>query len=158
MDGVQEFVVLGVRLSEKTGCPVMLLKERENGRVFGIGLSKANMYGALAVTDPERWGKGCSRPLSHELTIALAEAAAFRVERVVIDRLTAEGIFCATLEVRSRAGGEVARLDARPSDAIPIAVCTGAPVVVADEVTAKVDFYSLDDLPYREVRPGDLTG
>jgi len=92
------------------------------------------------------------------LTLALAEAAGLLVERVVIDRLTAEKIFTAAVEVRRREGGETISLDARPSDAIPLAAAAEAPIFVADEVADQVDFYSLDDLPYREITPEDLRG
>ena len=156
MGGVQEYSVLGIRLNEKTGCPVVMLHERGNGRAFGIAVSKMNVLGVLAASDREGTAKRCPRPLSHDLTLAVAEAAGFRVERVVIDRLTAEGIFTAAVEGRAREGGEIVSLDARPSDAIPLAVAAGAPVFVADEVAAEVDFYPLDRLPYREFTAEDL--
>jgi bifunctional DNase/RNase len=156
MGGVREYSVLGIRLNEKTDYPVVMLHERGNGRAFGIAISKMNVFGVLAASDREGTAKRCRRPLSHELTLALAEAAGFRVERVVIDRLTAERIFTAAVEVRRREGGETISLDARPSDAIPLAVAAGAPIFVADDVAAKVDFYPLDRLPYREFTEEDL--
>ncbi len=155
MDGVREFVLLGVRFSDKTGCPVMLLKERENGRVFGIFISKLSVHSALVASDVKRRPESAARPLSYEFALALAEAGGLRIERVVIDRLTEEGVFTAAVEVRSPEG-EVARLDARPSDAIPLALAAAAPVVVADEVLANVTFHALGELPYREIEPEDL--
>ena len=157
MGGVREYSVLGLRFNEKAGCPVLMLQERGNGNAFGIAFSKMTALGALATTGEESARKRCPRPLSHELTLALAEAVGFRIERVVIDRLTADGIFTAAVEGRAGEGGETISLDARPSDAIPLAVSAGAPVFVADEVAAKVDFYPVEDLPYREIAPEDLS-
>jgi len=158
MGGVREYSVLGLRFNEKTGYPVLMLHERGNGRAFGIAVSKMNVLGILAASDREGTANRCPRPLSHELTLALAEAAGLRVERVVVDRLTAERIFTAAVEVRRREGGETISLDARPSDAIPLAVAAGAPIFVADEVAAEVDFYPLEELPYRELTSEDLAG
>jgi bifunctional DNase/RNase len=158
MSGVREYSVLGIRFNEKTGCPVIMLHERSNGGAFGIAVSKMNVLGVLTASDREGKAERCPRPLSHELTLALAEAAGLRVERVVIDRLTAEGIFTAAVEVRGGEDGEIASLDARPSDAIPLALAAGAPIFVADEVAAEVDFHPLADLPYRELTTEDLRG
>ncbi len=155
MAGEQEFTVLRVRYDDKSGCPIIVLKESENGRVFGIFISKLSVYSALVATDPKKRPECATRPLSHDFALALVEAGGLRIERVVIDRLTDEGVFTAAVEVRSREG-EIARLDARPSDAIPLALGAGAPVVVADEVIANVTFYPLEELPYREIKPEDL--
>jgi len=155
MAGEQEFTVLSVRYDDKSGCPIIVLKESENGRVFGIFISKLNVHSALVATDPKKRPEGAARPLSHDFALALVEAGGLQIERVVIDRLTDEGVFTAAVEVRSPEG-EIARLDARPSDAIPLALGAGAPVVVADEVIANVTFYPLDELPYREIKPEDL--
>ena len=151
----QEFTVLGVRYDDKSGCPIIVLKDSENGRVFGIFISKLSVHSALVASDPEKRPKYLTRPLSYDFALALAEAGGLRIERVVIDRLTDEGVFTAAVEVRPREG-EITRLDARPSDAIPLALAAGAPVVVADEVIANVTFYPLKELPYREIKPEDL--
>jgi RNA polymerase sigma factor (sigma-70 family) len=78
---------------------------------------------ALAVEDVE-----LPRPSSHHLMTALLGAAGGRVEEVRVTRL-AEQIFYADVVL---AGG--ARVDARPSDGIALALVAGAPLLVATEV------------------------
>jgi RNA polymerase sigma factor (sigma-70 family) len=68
------------------------------------------------------------RPGTHQLTLALLEATGGSVREVRISRL-AETIFYA--EVVLTDGKAV---DARPSDAIPLALLTGAPLLVEPEV------------------------
>ena len=156
MGRAKEFTVAGVRFNERTGCPLVILKDTANGKAMAIGLSKMNVLGTLAALDEEFLGERHSRPFAHDFALALAEAGGLQVERVVVDRLTKEGVFTAAVEVRSNEGGEVVRLDARPSDAIPLALGAGAPIFVGVDVAAKVDFYTVEAFPWREVRRGDF--
>lgn len=151
------YTVWGVKFNEKSGWPIIVLKDAENGRCFGIAISALNVFPVLVATDPEKWPDCGGRPVTQEFALALTRAGGVQIERLVIDRLTAEGVFTAALEVRSK-DGETARVDARPSDAIPVALGAGAPIFVADEVLAKLDFYPLDELPYRDIKPEDVPG
>ena len=66
-----------------------------------------------------------------DLTARLLEVGGVRVERVVIESAR-EMTFYATVAVT--AGSESHEVDARPSDALSLAVRVGAPVFVAAEV------------------------
>ena len=71
------------------------------------------------------------RPMTHDLLATLVEATGSALERVEITDLK-DGTFFASLDLRR--DGESVRVDARPSDAIALAVRTGAPIFVAEEV------------------------
>ncbi len=157
MTGEKKYTVWGVKFDDKSGWPIIVLRDHENGECFGIAISASNVYPVLMATDPGKWRDCGGRPPTQEFVLALAQAGALRIERLVIDRLTEEGIFTAALEVRS-GEGEIARVDARPSDAIPVALTAGAPIFVAEEVIAKVTFYLLDELPYRDIKAEDVPG
>jgi bifunctional DNase/RNase len=157
MPSVKAYTVWGVKYDDKSGWPIVVLRDSENGRCFGIAISASNVYPLLTATNPGKWPDCGGRPVTHDLALALAEAGGLQIERLVIDRLTEEGIFTAALEARS-SGGEIARLDARPSDALPVALGAGAPIFVADEVLAKVTFHPLEELPYRDIEPRDVPG
>jgi bifunctional DNase/RNase len=157
MTSDNEYSVLGVKFDDKSGWPVIVLKAPENGTAFGICVSTLNVYPALVATEPEKWLDCAGRPVTQDFALALAQAGGLRIERLVIDRLTEEGIFTAAVEVRSPEG-QTARLDARPSDAIPVALAAGAPILVADEVAAKVTFYPVAELPYRDIKAEDVPG
>ncbi|HUV86900.1 MAG TPA: bifunctional nuclease domain-containing protein [bacterium] len=157
MASESEYTVLGVKFDDKSGWPVIVLKAPGNGTAFGICISTLNVYPAVVATEPEKWPDCAGRPVTQDFTLALARAGGLRIERLVIDRLTEEGIFTAAVEVRSPEG-RTARLDARPSDAIPVALGAGAPILVADDVVAKVKSYPLEELPYRDIKPEDVPG
>lgn len=72
------------------------------------------------------------RPLTHDLTNKMVHALGGTVSRVVIDRV--EGpTFYATVYLRCE-NGMFTRVDARPSDAIALAVHANAPLFVEEEV------------------------
>lgn len=65
------------------------------------------------------------RPLTHDLTLALLAALRSRVGRVMITDLK-DNIYYATLYVET--DGKEITVDSRPSDAIALALRTGAPI------------------------------
>jgi len=71
------------------------------------------------------------RPLTHDFIARLLDAAGVTVERVAVSALKGDTYF-ATVSVRS--GQETREVDARPSDAINLAVRTGVPIFVDAEV------------------------
>lgn len=73
------------------------------------------------------------RPLAHDLMAVMIRELAASVDRVEVTRL-AEGTFYAEIHLRTPRGPLV--VDARPSDAIALAVRTDATIAVADEVLA----------------------
>ena len=79
----------------------------------------------------QRLGATLPRPLGHDLMVTLLGAVDARVERVVIERLE-DNTFYAAITVT--AGGDPREVDARPSDALNLAVRSGAPIHVASSV------------------------
>ena len=71
------------------------------------------------------------RPMTLNLSVSLLQAINARVEEVRVEALKGE-IFYAI--VRIRCGKSVSEVDARPSDAIALAVHTGSPILVAEDV------------------------
>jgi bifunctional DNase/RNase len=71
------------------------------------------------------------RPMTHDLLRDLFEAVGAEVMDIVIDELR-EGTFFA--KVRYMHNGEESQLDARPSDAVALAVRVDAPIYVAPMV------------------------
>ena len=152
-----KYSVLGVKFDDNGGWPVVVLRDAKDGTGFGIAISKLNVYPILLATDPDNWGDCGGRPVTHDFALALARAGSVRIERLVIDRMIDGRIFGAFLEVRS-SGGDVARLDVRPSDAIPVALRVGAPIFVAEAVLAEVKSFPLEEIPYRDIKPEDVPG
>ena len=118
-----------ISLDARTNSPVVLLRDEsgEDDRVLPIWIGHAEaMAILLRLQDVES-----PRPLTHDLLKSVLETLGLMVERVEITRLDA-GTFYAALVLR----GEDRRMavDARPSDSMALAVRTGSPIYVADEV------------------------
>ena len=71
------------------------------------------------------------RPLTFNFFVSLLQAINAEVEQVRVEALK-ENTFYAI--VKMRCGKNVSELDARPSDAIALAVLTGSPIFVAEDV------------------------
>lgn len=119
--------IKGLMVDPITNMPIVVLREVAGERVLPIwvGVFEANAI-ALKVESVET-----PRPMTHDLLRSVIEEMGGRVERVVVCELR-ENTFYATLEVRSAQG--LLRLDSRPSDAIALALRSGARIFVADEV------------------------
>ena len=85
---------------------------------------------ALAIA-AGRAGEGPGRPLTHDLILSMLERLGAKVSRVEITDV-AEGTYFAMLVLER--GGVHLDVDARPSDALALAVRTGAPIFVAPHV------------------------
>ena len=71
------------------------------------------------------------RPLTFSLITDIFQSITVKVEQVRIEALK-ESIFYAV--IRTISGKKVSEIDARPSDAINLAVRTGSPIFVSEEV------------------------
>ena len=72
------------------------------------------------------------RPMTHDLVRNLIEAAGCEVLRIEITELRG-GTFFALIRLQ-RPDGQIAEVDARPSDAIALSTATSAPIFVNEEV------------------------
>ena len=131
-----EVIVESVRVHMRTGRHVLLLKEVGVGRILPVWIGPWEAQ-AIAM---RLQGIASERPLTHDLFATTLGALGARIERVVIVSL-AEDTFHARLEVVSADSRH--EIDARPSDAIALAVrleCTiFASTQVMDQASALPD-------------------
>ena len=131
-----EVTVDGVRLDEESGTPVVRLVERipsgaATPRELPIWIGP---FEAQAIVLEIR-GASPTRPLTHDLMKSLIERLGAKLERVVIDEMRDDNYF-AKLHLEA-AGGRSLVVDARPSDAIALALRLHGPVLVSEELFAK---------------------
>jgi bifunctional DNase/RNase len=121
--------VEGVGLDPR-GVPVLTLVEKDGAQrrlPIWIGEDQAHsIQAALAEIDPPR-------PNTHDLLVGVLGAVERRIERVAITDLH-DDTYYAVIVLAGAAGG--LQLDARPSDAIALAVRTGAAILVEERVLA----------------------
>ena len=122
-----------VGLDGRTGTPIVLLREPESGTVLPIWVGSAEAQ-AIALS---LHGVVPPRPMTHDLMTSLIAALNAEVEEVVVTDLRNNTYFGL---VRLRVAGEkkTRDVDSRPSDALALALRTGAPIRVARKVLAAV--------------------
>jgi len=124
-----EMKVAGIALDATTRSPIVLLRDATERRALPIFIGQdqaKSIIGALENHKPPR-------PLTHDLFVNFMETWDMVLERIVIHSLQ-DNTFYAVLVVRQ---GEIKKeIDARPSDAISIALRTDSPIWVMEEVIA----------------------
>jgi len=119
--------VLGLYVDQKTGEPVVVLKEERGDRILPIWIGSNEML-PLAV---ELSGRKAPRPLSHDLIEVVLANLKARIVRAIISDLE-NHVYKARLILETNAG--ILEIDSRPSDAIILSLKSGTPVLVEDAV------------------------
>jgi bifunctional DNase/RNase len=122
-----EVAVDSIRVHMPTGQHVVILKEKDADRYLPIwiGVFEANAI-ALKIT-----GISTERPITHDLMAKTMEQLRIGLSRIVVTSLNNE-VFYARLFMRQ--DGQEIDIDARPSDAIALAVRLECPIFVSSEV------------------------
>ena len=126
-NGLVEMVVESVRVHMLSSRHVVILKESEHDRYLPIWIGP---WEASAIA-MKLQGLTPDRPLTHDLFASALEGLGVRVDRVVISAL-AEETYHARLHLER--DGALFEIDSRPSDALALAVRSGAPIYAAEEV------------------------
>jgi bifunctional DNase/RNase len=130
MTGLVEMVIESVRVHMLSNRHVVILKDPEGDRYLPIWIG-AWEASAIAM---RLQGLAAERPLTHDLFAAALERLGVRVERVVINELTDETYHA---RIHLERDGVQVEVDARPSDALALAVRAEVPIYAADEVLAQ---------------------
>ena len=133
-----EMTIKGLMVDPITNMPIVILKDKEGDRVLPIwvGIFEANAI-ALQIENI-----ATPRPMTHDLLRNVINDLNGQVDRVVVCDLK-DNTFYAIIHLTVR--GERVAIDARPSDAIALALRTRSPILVEETVidNAKtVDFSS----------------
>lgn len=121
-------VTLDELLVDQTGrSPVVILKETRGERKLPIWIGPAEAYAISMELD----GRHAKRPLTHDLFSHILAGVGAKVTKVVISDVVG-GIFYGQLFVQ--AGAHIAKIDARPSDCIALALRAKAPIYVSEKV------------------------
>jgi bifunctional DNase/RNase len=133
-----EMTIKGLMVDPITNMPIVILRDKDGQRVLPIwvGIFEANAIALQIenVTTP--------RPMTHDLLRNVIQDLHASVQKIVVCDLQ-ENTFYALIYLALE-GGTVA-IDARPSDAIALALRTRAPIFVEDAVidhARTVDFAS----------------
>ena len=149
--------VAGIALDASSRSPIVLLRDPSRSRQVPIWIDQAQAHNIMAGLN----GTPQPRPLSHDLMAALLDAGGLQLERVIIHAIE-DSTFRAVLRLRDSdldseldsdsntvtAGADAVEaavdgddnlleIDARPSDAIALAIRTGSSIWMLEEVVAE---------------------
>jgi bifunctional DNase/RNase len=122
-----EMTIKGLMIDPITNMPIIILRDSDGQRVLPIwvGVFEANAIALQIENIPT------PRPMTHDLLKNILEDLRARVSRIVVCDLR-DNTFYASIHLET-AGGAVT-IDARPSDAIALALRTRSPIFVEDAV------------------------
>ena len=144
--------IMGMSYSEsQTGAYVLIMGDKNSQRRLPIVIG-SNEAQSIAMGIERQKN---SRPLTHDLFLNFANNFNIKLKEVVINRFR-EGVFYAILVCEQH--GELSMIDARPSDAIALAVRCGCPIfayesvmdeagIIMDDENQVVDDENSDDTP-----------
>lgn len=135
-----EVTIDSVRVSLMSQHRVVVLKEYEGERYLPIWIGP---FEADAIT-VQLQGTEVTRPMTHDLLMSVITRLEAQVLRVLIHDLHSETFF-ATIVIDT--AGEIVEIDARPSDAIALAVRARVPIFVAETVMNRAGILSETDTP-----------
>jgi bifunctional DNase/RNase len=148
-----EVRIRGLMMDPSTNMPIVMLKDVASETVMPIwvGIFEANAIANEIEKMP------ALRPMTHDLTRNLIRHLNARLERVVITEIK-DDTFHAVLCLNQ--GGEPVMIDARPSDAIALALRADCPIFVAEQVmqSAKLSTSGTTEGPTAEQLRGWLEG
>ncbi len=131
-NGLIQMEVSKIRIDERRGEQVVVLKERGGNRllpiIIGISEVSAIKMRISGIQPP--------RPLTHDLLQDTITQLGATLSRIVITKLEFN-TFYAKLVLAAK-DGAVSEVDARPSDSIAVALRADAPIFVAEEVLNQV--------------------
>jgi len=128
-----EMVLHGIRTSQAGDLWMILLRSRDDDRHLCIWTRAAE---AIAI-QVKLQNITLPRPMTHDLLYSVVEATGGTVDRVIISDFV-DDTFYARLVLRN--GNSETEVDARPSDAIALAVRSQSPIFADEKVVEKAAF------------------
>jgi bifunctional DNase/RNase len=122
--GTVQVTLVGVRVEQATGQPIVLLREVSGNRYLPIWTGPVE---ATAIVFAQE-GRKTAQPLAHDLLCDVLKTMGAQLLNVTISTLI-EGIFHSHLSLSNHR-----TVSSRPSDAVALAIWTGAPILVGTEV------------------------
>jgi bifunctional DNase/RNase len=122
-----EVRVQSLGLDRASNTPVLILQEVEGERVLPIWIGPGEASAiAMQLADMK-----FSRPLTHDLLVAVLSGLGGNLDRVVISRV-ADSTYYAELVINRT--GDFISVDARPSDSIAVALRSDARIFAEDDL------------------------
>jgi bifunctional DNase/RNase len=146
-DGFTKMSIYGINLDLFSSSPIVILKVEDENRYLPIWIGQPEARSILMKLQNQEF----SRPLTHDLAVNLVAELGGSMEKVTVTELRDQTFF-AVISVEIE--GRTVEIDSRPSDAIALAVRSGAEIFAADDVieeAAVVFEEAMEEAPEEEV-------
>ena len=127
---MHEMVIYGVSFDMVGKQPIVLLKTADGNKFLPIWIGHPEAAAILMKLQ----GAATPRPMTHDLFTEILGQLEARVVRIAVTELR-ENTFYASITLS--VNGREVEIDSRPSDALALAVRSGAPIFAAEDVIAE---------------------
>jgi bifunctional DNase/RNase len=135
-----EMTVEGIGIDPSNN-PLVLLRDQERKMFVPIWIGPAEAVSIQMELD----SKTPQRPMTHDLITNILQELGAKLVRVTVNDF-ADSVYYASLHLEmGRGENNLQEIDARPSDAIALALRTNAQILVADDVAAKTGIAVLEE-------------
>ena len=110
--------------------PIVLLKTADGNKFLPIWIGHAEASAILMKLQSQ----APPRPMTHDLLSDMLEQLGAAISRITVTELRENTFFA---QITLSVGGRELEIDSRPSDAIALAVRSGAPIYAAEEVISE---------------------
>ena len=122
-----EMKVMGIALDVRTNSPIVVLHDLDNRIALPFWIGSAEASAIIRCIE----GLIVARPMTHDLATNIIEKTGYKLEKIEMNDVEKETYY-ATLYLVN--GEETLEIDARPSDAIALAMRAKAPIYVTANV------------------------
>ncbi len=127
---MQEMVIYGVSFDMVGKQPIVLLKAVDSNKFLPIWIGHPEAAAILMRLQ----GASTPRPMTHDLLVDILGEVETKCTQVAVTELR-DNTFFATITLT--VNGREIEIDSRPSDALALAVRSGAPIFAAEDVIAE---------------------
>jgi uncharacterized protein len=155
-----EMKVAGIAIDAANHTPIVVLRDLNDRRAIPIWIGKPEASAILHALE----GRKMIRPMTHDLLANFIDTWGVEVEKIIIHGLKEQTFYAV---ISTRKGDVKKEIDARPSDAIALALRLNAPIWVMEEIISEVSMSVNEEADMAEqeafkdfldsVRPGDFT-
>ena len=122
-----EMKVMGIALDTRTGSPIVVLHDLDNRKALPIWIGSAEASAIIRKIE----NLGVVRPMTHDLIVSIIEKTGYSLDRIEINNVEKETYYATLYLVQNE---QTLEIDARPSDAIAVAMRMDAPIFVTANV------------------------
>ncbi len=125
-----EMKVMGIAIDTASGSPIIVLNDADNRKALPIWIGSAEASAIIRKIENIK----VLRPMTHDLIIDIIEKTGYSVDRIEINDVEKDTYY-SSIYLKNSEDKEI-EIDARPSDAIAIAIRADAPIFVSSKVLA----------------------